>query len=191
MITNLNTKLCLKINFIEKISLDLNDCTCPICLDVLVEPISTPCRHELCLACFKSIKTSPTHFECPLCRRACGEWARRIEADDSSAVDRKRWQEIQVAFAYEIRMKCEGKSSQIVMDAMHAYRLSLLNPDAAKRPDGALAKPGELHQEYLDLVQKEQEKLKRQREIEEKESLELIKRLLVRLLSMSFRRGPF
>ena len=30
------------------------DFLCPICLEILVEPVQLPCKHELCIQCFQT-----------------------------------------------------------------------------------------------------------------------------------------
>ncbi|ERE79239.1 tripartite motif-containing protein 30 [Cricetulus griseus] len=46
--------------------------TCPICLDLMVEPVSTDCGHSFCRACitlnYESIKGKEGEFICPVCR---------------------------------------------------------------------------------------------------------------------------
>ena len=39
-----------------------DDYKCPICLELLGEPMQIPCGHRVCNNCIKPIK------ECPLCR---------------------------------------------------------------------------------------------------------------------------
>ena len=42
------------------------DCDCPVCFTILVEPVVTPCKHHLCIQCTRAIL--PTTNKCPLCR---------------------------------------------------------------------------------------------------------------------------
>ncbi|XP_077461519.1 E3 ubiquitin/ISG15 ligase TRIM25-like [Stigmatopora argus] len=46
---------------------------CPICLDVLQDPVSIPCGHTYCMACINGYwdqAEPPDHFTCPQCREA-------------------------------------------------------------------------------------------------------------------------
>ncbi|XP_021052137.1 tripartite motif-containing protein 5 isoform X2 [Mus pahari] len=46
--------------------------TCPICLDLMVEPVSADCGHSFCQACitlnYESIQCNKEEFICPVCR---------------------------------------------------------------------------------------------------------------------------
>nr|XP_021508849.1 tripartite motif-containing protein 12A-like [Meriones unguiculatus] len=46
--------------------------TCPICLDLMVEPVSADCGHSFCRACitlnYESSKSKEEEFICPVCR---------------------------------------------------------------------------------------------------------------------------
>ncbi|XP_036452829.1 E3 ubiquitin-protein ligase TRIM39-like [Colossoma macropomum] len=41
---------------------------CCICLDVLTDPVSTPCGHNFCMACIEQCWTSAEVHHCPLCK---------------------------------------------------------------------------------------------------------------------------
>ncbi|XP_051009579.1 E3 ubiquitin-protein ligase TRIM31-like [Acomys russatus] len=46
----------------------LEELTCPICMDVLRDPVTTDCGHNFCLQCISQVgKTSET-IQCPLCK---------------------------------------------------------------------------------------------------------------------------
>lgn len=121
-------------------------------------------------------------FECPMCRRPYSHWARMAAIRGEALVNATRWRSIQNSFAVEVRNKRDGKSSQIVLDSMRVYKESLINGEhveAGAVGGSSFAKPGEIRQEYLELLRAEEEKERLRHEKEEKESLDFIKRLLV------------
>ena len=67
---------------------------CPICYELIREPVVLPCRHELCRECFqRSMDTA--NFYCPMCRKRFSSWARQ---NAKNPVDVKRKKELQVMF---------------------------------------------------------------------------------------------
>ena len=49
---------------------------CPVCYELIEQPVTLPCSHELCLKCFQD-SVSTANFNCPLCRRRISTWARK------------------------------------------------------------------------------------------------------------------
>lgn len=43
---------------------------CSICLEVLVQPVSTPCGHNFCMNCIETYRDSSTDYHCPVCRES-------------------------------------------------------------------------------------------------------------------------
>lgn len=59
---------------------------CPLCLDLLHEPVLTPCRHSFCRACIDRARGAG-HNSCPLCRAALEAFDARAAPLDAAAVD--------------------------------------------------------------------------------------------------------
>nr|ACO15181.1 RING finger protein 168 [Caligus clemensi] len=59
---------------------------CPVCLCIPPDPIKLPCRHILCLTCFKQ-NVEITSLNCPLCKRRLSIWTRRLNASGGPTVD--------------------------------------------------------------------------------------------------------
>ena len=69
--------------------------SCPICYEIIKEPVVYPCQHEVCKKCFeRSIETA--NLWCPLCRKRVSSWARR---NFKNPVDDLRREEIEKELA--------------------------------------------------------------------------------------------
>ncbi|KAF5884028.1 E3 ubiquitin-protein ligase TRIM39-like isoform X1, partial [Clarias magur] len=42
---------------------------CSICLDVFVDPVTTPCGHNFCKICLKKYWDNSPHWQCPICKK--------------------------------------------------------------------------------------------------------------------------
>lgn len=52
----------------KKTLMSLADCMCPICLEILIEPVSFTCSHEICLSCLTGLMKTNENSTCPICR---------------------------------------------------------------------------------------------------------------------------
>ncbi|XP_021399704.2 E3 ubiquitin-protein ligase RNF169 [Lonchura striata] len=64
----------------EQDAVVLSVAECPVCRQALVEAVTPPCRHSLCLACFQRCLQGPG-LCCPLCRSRLSTRARRQQAE--------------------------------------------------------------------------------------------------------------
>lgn len=91
-------------------SISYNDFTCPICLQILIEPVVMPCEHELCKSCFKQ-NVEEANFLCPLCRMRISSWARR-NSRNGTLVNVKRWEQIQKLFPDKCQKRLRGEDDE-------------------------------------------------------------------------------
>ena len=149
------------------LNMSVSDCTCPICLEILVEPVVLPCKHELCLSCFSGM-TDKTNFLCPMCRMRISTWS-RTASNNNTLVDRDRWRQIQRAFPNEIKERAEGKTAERFEQQIKGEKANAV----------VVCKQGEIQKEYEMMLAREQERLRAEREQEEQESLQYIQRVIV------------
>lgn len=134
-------------------SLSREDCLCPICLEIFMEPVTLPCTHTFCKACFLESVDKAT-LCCPLCRKRVAVWARQ-HSRNKSLVNEALWRRIQAAFP---RQKQDDDYEPVFLPR--------------------LSEPGALRQEYEDQISKLTEEKRELEEQEQKASEELIRRLL-------------
>ena len=82
------------------------DFLCPICLEILVEPVQMPCKHELCMDCF-SKHVHNTSLLCPMCRMRVGVWARKNKKNNS-LINKERWSLIKTLFPEKVERRLNG-----------------------------------------------------------------------------------
>ena len=120
------------IELIEETKQCSDDINCPICYNVMVEPVSLECNHRFCWPCIKHSKSVKS--QCPLCRVDIIELA----------IDQKYQAYIKESFAPDFQkqkeiLKKNGKLFEDIFDfdleVGNHYRL--LAKGFSKTPDGA------------------------------------------------------
>ncbi|KAK2566627.1 E3 ubiquitin-protein ligase RNF168 [Acropora cervicornis] len=139
------------------ISNSFTDYMCPICLQILIEPVVMPCEHELCRPCFKK-NVEEANFVCPLCRMRISSWARR-NTRKGTLVDLKRWEQIQRLFPEKCQKRLRGEDEEDLFDF--------------PAPKRTISKDGEIRREY----EEEMRKVQQAREQEMKASEEAVRQL--------------
>ncbi|XP_077270221.1 uncharacterized protein LOC143901666 isoform X1 [Temnothorax americanus] len=141
---------------------DLRELTCPICRGILIEPVTLPCTHNLCLRCLQGT-FEHNSLSCPLCRVRVGSWVRTATRSET-LVNHGLWQLIRSKFPKEVENKHNGEEGDLGLDADYA----------ANR---ILSAAGEIHREYKAQLQKVEEERRRQRQVEQIASEALIQQI--------------
>ncbi|XP_014908226.1 E3 ubiquitin-protein ligase rnf168 isoform X3 [Poecilia latipinna] len=144
----------------QELALTWEDCLCPVCLDIFIEPVTLPCTHSFCKGCFLESVDKAT-LCCPMCRKRVSSWARRNNKKNT-LVNLELWNRIQTLFPLQCQRRLNGQ------DAEEEDRI-------VPRMHPRVCPPGELRQEYEDQLMEER---RAQDEEESKASEELIQKLL-------------
>ena len=135
----------------------LEDLGCPICLEILTEPVRLCCGHYLCKVCFDG-QFEKSDFRCPLCKVRLSSWARRVKG---SFVDKEKWKLIQTLYPKEVESKLNGESSDLFIKACRK-----------------ISEKGEIEAEYKIKKTKFEEERNKEKAEQDTASEKLIKTLL-------------
>ncbi|XP_040902796.1 E3 ubiquitin-protein ligase rnf168 isoform X2 [Toxotes jaculatrix] len=119
-------------------SLSLDDCRCPVCLEILMEPVTLPCTHTFCKGCFLESVDKAT-LCCPMCRKRVSTWA-RLHSRNNTLVNQQLWRQIQSCFPLQCERRLTGQEVE------DDPGVSVCSP--------TVSRPGELRQEYEDQITK-------------------------------------
>uniref|UniRef100_A0AAR2JC18 RING-type E3 ubiquitin transferase n=1 Tax=Pygocentrus nattereri TaxID=42514 RepID=A0AAR2JC18_PYGNA len=86
-------------------SLTLEEARCPVCLEILLEPVTMPCGHSVCLHCFKRTVELST-LCCPLCRLRVSSWARK-QSREKSLVNTELWEMVRQSYPERCKRRIE------------------------------------------------------------------------------------
>ncbi|XP_064615082.1 uncharacterized protein LOC135479218 isoform X2 [Liolophura sinensis] len=131
----------------------LEDCICPVCMCILIEPVTMPCQHELCMPCFKQ-NVEEASLTCPMCRTRISVWARQA-ARNHNLINKTRWKQIQDLFPKKVQRRLEGKDDDSSEEVFCA-------------PKPQIAEPGEIRKEYEEQLRKMREQRRKEQEASER-----------------------
>ena len=95
---------------VNEVRLDLES-ECAICMGIMIKPVTMPCKHSLCLACYLQ-HVEKTSLQCPFCRKRIGTRARKASTTNS-LVNESKWQAIQEAFPVKVKLRLEGIEDEV------------------------------------------------------------------------------
>lgn len=99
----------------SSVDISLRDLICPVCRSILIEPVTLPCTHNLCLKCLKGT-FEHNSLSCPLCRIRVGSWLRTATKTET-LVNNNLWELIQTKFSKEVENKYNGDDKSVDLDA--------------------------------------------------------------------------
>ncbi|XP_076662246.1 uncharacterized protein LOC143365710 [Halictus rubicundus] len=145
------------------VDISLRDLICPVCRGILIEPVTLPCTHSLCLRCLRGT-FEHNSLSCPLCRVRVGSWLRTATKTET-LVNNGLWELIRTKFPKEVQDKYNGDDKDIELDAEFV---------AANR---ILSEAGEIRKEYEVQLQMVEEEMQCQRKAEQIASEALIRKI--------------
>ncbi|XP_029964145.1 E3 ubiquitin-protein ligase rnf168 [Salarias fasciatus] len=143
--------------------LSREDCTCPVCLEIFVEPVTLPCKHTFCKECFQE-SVDKAALCCPLCRRRVSTWT-RLHSRNNTLINQQLWTQIQTCFPQQCERRLAGQEA----DNTEEHTVFSFP---------RVCQPGELRQEYEDQISKMTEERRAQDEEQKRASEELIQKLM-------------
>lgn len=142
---------------------NLRDLLCPVCRAILIEPVTLPCEHNLCLSCLNGT-IQHNNLNCPLCRTRVGSWL-RTNSKSNTLVNIRLWEIIRTKFPKEVECRRNGEDTDIDLDTGYAARTKILSA------------AGEIRKEYETQLQLEEEEKRRKQQAEAIASEALIRKI--------------
>ncbi|KTG36886.1 hypothetical protein cypCar_00029162 [Cyprinus carpio] len=143
--------------------LSLEEARCPVCSEILLEPVTMPCGHSVCLHCFqRTVKL--TSLCCPLCRLRVSSWARK-QSREKSLVNAELWELIRLSHPERCKRRMEQRDGQTADGEIF-------------RAPVPIHKSGEMRQEYEKQKMKggsSEETEERKKKIHRKEECGMLK----------------
>lgn len=110
--------------------LTLEEARCPVCLEILLEPVTMPCRHSVCLHCFKRT-VECSGLCCPSCRLRVSSWARNKQSREKSLVNTELWDMVRLNYPERCgrrleqrdrAMASEGDVNKLLLNSYETHR---------------------------------------------------------------------
>lgn len=148
----------------EKEPLSFDDVMCPICLDIVIEPVTMSCNHELCKECYmEHFKTCD--FFCPICKKRLSTWARKAIAT-GTLVNEKKWLLVQKKYPDLVKNRRNGNTNLVFLQCKRQNNIGT-----------KISKPGEVNAEYTAMREQWLLQESAQKRIDEEASLKLIEKI--------------
>lgn len=110
---SLTQKICYTIqSSLLQVVPQLDDYTCPICLEVAFKPIKLDCGHIFCVRCLVKMKAEEK-YDCPICRSD-----KVVQLADGANLDVELMEKMQKFFPNEVKQKIKDRDKERVHDSV-------------------------------------------------------------------------
>uniref|UniRef100_A0AAY4CAL5 RING-type E3 ubiquitin transferase n=2 Tax=Denticeps clupeoides TaxID=299321 RepID=A0AAY4CAL5_9TELE len=92
----------------------MDDVRCPVCADILLEPVTMPCGHSACLHCFERSSC------CPRCRLRVSSWARK-RSREKGLVNAELWDVVRRSYPEKCQRRLEQRDGQAAGEGGRLY----------------------------------------------------------------------
>ncbi|XP_010896794.1 E3 ubiquitin-protein ligase RNF169 isoform X2 [Esox lucius] len=106
--------------------LTLDEARCPVCSEILLEPVTMPCSHSVCLHCFKRT-VEFTSLCCPLCRLRVSSWARK-QSREKSLVNTELGEMVRKSYPERCQKKMEQRDSETIGEELFRSPAQISKP---------------------------------------------------------------
>uniref|UniRef100_A0A8C6SIU2 Bloodthirsty-related gene family, member 12 n=1 Tax=Neogobius melanostomus TaxID=47308 RepID=A0A8C6SIU2_9GOBI len=115
-------------------SLSEDQFTCSICLEIFVEPVSTPCGHSFCKACLSGYWNHSKKFLCPMCKKG---YSKRPEMSVNRVL-------AEIASQFQGLMMADASPGGASKSAMLNHSHGPSSPGPMQQDSGEFAGPGDI-----------------------------------------------
>ncbi|KAF7700124.1 E3 ubiquitin-protein ligase RNF169 [Silurus meridionalis] len=112
--------------------LTLEEARCPVCLEILLEPVTMPCRHSVCLHCFKRT-VECSGLCCPLCRLRVSSWARNKQSREKSLVNTELWELVRQTYPEKCGQRLEQRARVMASEDVFCSPIQICKPGDDKQ----------------------------------------------------------
>ncbi|XP_062407759.1 E3 ubiquitin-protein ligase RNF169 [Sardina pilchardus] len=119
--------------------LTIEEVRCPVCLDILLEPVTMPCRHSVCLHCFE--RTVEFSLCCPRCRLRVSSWARK-QSREKSLVNTELWDMVRKSYPDNCKRRLDQRAGEAVGEEIFRSLAQICKTDLRQDHDKQKLKVG-------------------------------------------------
>ena len=101
----------------RRVQKNIDDFTCILCYEILIEPCKLACNHVFCMPCSKKLVGFKS-YKCPICRHIIPP---HTNIDNlKSLVDKNKWEEVRTNFLLEVKARVKEIRKQEIEENLNS-----------------------------------------------------------------------